>query len=112
MVLDTLRGLFGDQNVLYWRNKSGREVDFVVRKDRDRVDVVECTINPDRLDSSGIGVFRASYAKRRNYVVSPAAKRHYDTCIRNLRITVCDTPDLANLMGLPDPSARYARRRE
>lgn len=111
LVLDTLRGLFGDQNVFYWRNKSGREVDFVVRRDRDRVDVVECKISPDRLDSAGIGVFRDSYSEGRNYLVSPAAKRHYDTRVRNLRVTVCDTPDLANLMGLPDPSARDARHR-
>ena len=87
-------------------------MDFVVRRDRGRVDVVECKISPDRLDPAAIGAFRDSYGEGRKYVVLPAAMRHYDSRVRNLRVTVCDTPDLANLMGLPDPSARDARHRE
>ena len=103
LVLDTLRGLFGDERVFYWRDKSGREMDFVIRRERGRVDVVECKINPDRLDPSGIRAFREVYPDGRNYIVSPAAKRHHGIRIRDLLVTVCDTCDLGSLMDLSRP---------
>ena len=55
---DTTRA---DEDIYYWQDKSLREIDFVIRRWRDRVDVVECKINPDRLDTAPVGAFRALY---------------------------------------------------
>ena len=41
LVLDSLRFRFADENIFYWQDKSRREVDFVIRRGRDRVDVLE-----------------------------------------------------------------------
>ncbi len=101
LVLDTLRGLFSEGNIFYWKDKAGREVDFVIRRERNRVDLVECKINPDNLKGSAISAFRALYPEGRNFIVSPAAKRHYTTRRGDLTATVCDTSDLAILMDLP-----------
>jgi uncharacterized protein len=38
------------------------------------VDVVECKVNPDRLDAAPIEAFHALYPAGDNYVVSPAVK--------------------------------------
>ena len=105
LVLDTLRGLWGDERVFYWKDKSGREIDFVVRRERNRVDVAECKINPDQLDHLGLDAFRNHYPDGHNYIVSPAARRHYRIRVRDLLVTVCDTSELASLMDLPQPFA-------
>ena len=107
LVLDVLLGLFGDGRVFYWRDKAGREVDFVIRREGSRVDALECKINPDRLNMSALSAFRALYPEGRNYIVSPAARRSYTTREQDLIMTVCDTPDLADLMG--SSNARSAR---
>lgn len=74
LVLDSLRFHYADEDIYYWQDKSRREIDFVIRRGRERVDVVECKINPDRFDAAAVEVFRALYPAGDNYVVSPAVK--------------------------------------
>lgn len=74
LVLDSLRFRHADVAIYYWQDKSRREIDFVIRRSRDQVDVVECKINPDRLDPTPVEAFRALYPAGDNYVVSPAVK--------------------------------------
>ena len=74
LVLDSLRFRHADDAIYYWQDKSHREIDFVIRRSRDQVDVVECKINPDRLDPTPIEAFRTLYPAGDNYVVSPAVK--------------------------------------
>jgi len=75
LVLDSLRFRHADDDIYYWQDKSHREIDFVIRRGRDRVDVVECKINPDKLDATPVEAFRTVYPDGENYVVSPAVKR-------------------------------------
>jgi len=74
LVLDSLRFHYADDDIYYWQDKSHREIDFVIRHGRDRVDVVECKINPDKLDATAVAAFRDLYPDGDNYVVSPAVK--------------------------------------
>ncbi len=94
LVLDTLRFRFADEDIFYWQDKSFREVDFVVRRGRDRVDVMECKINPDKLDAKPVEVFRGLYPKGENYVVSPVVKKPYKVRRGDLVFTVCTTRDI------------------
>ncbi len=94
LVFDALRLRHLDDRIFYWRDKSGREIDFVVRRGRDRVDVFECKINPDKLDPSRVNAFRARYPEGDNYVVSPRAERPYQIRHRERLFTVCTTKDL------------------
>ena len=94
LVLDALRLRHLDDRIFYWRDKSGREVDFVVRRGRDRVDVFECKINPDKLDPSRVNAFRARYPEGDNYVVSPRARQPYHIRRGERVFTVCTTRDL------------------
>ena len=93
LALDALRFHFADENIFYWQDKSRREVDFVIRRGRDRVDVMECKINPDKLDAKPIEVFRNLYPQGENYIVSPAAKKPYKVRRGGLVFTVCTTRD-------------------
>lgn len=94
LVLDGLRFRFADEDIFYWQDKSRREVDFVIRHGRDRVDVMECKINPDKLDAKPIEMFRSLYPKGENYIVSPAVKKPYKVRRDNLVFTACTTRDL------------------
>jgi len=86
LVLDTLRSLVDDRNLFYWRDKSGREVDFVVKRERQQSDAIECKINPDQFDPAHLTVFRSLYPEGRNYVLSPNVKSSYQRRYGNLKV--------------------------
>ena len=95
LVLDTLRSRHPDEDIFYWRDKSRREVDFVVRRGQGRVDVVECKVNPDRLDTTAVETFRGLYPEGENFIVSPAVKTPYRIRRGGRVMTVCTTRDLS-----------------
>jgi predicted AAA+ superfamily ATPase len=95
LVLDALRIRFADEDIFYWQDKSHREVDFVVRHGRDRVDVMECKINPDKLDVQPIESFRSLYPNGENYIISPAVKKPYRVRRGDLVFTVCTISDIS-----------------
>lgn len=94
LVLDSLRFHYADADIYYWQDKSRREVDFVIRRERDRVDLVECKINPDKLDASPAEAFRHLYPQGANYLVSPAVKTPVKMRRGELVFTACNTRDL------------------
>jgi predicted AAA+ superfamily ATPase len=93
LVLDTLRAATGGEGLFYWRDKSGREVDFVVRRGRD-VDAFECKIHPDRFDPASLAVFRAGYPVGRNYLVCPGIQSAYERRFGALVVRVAGANDL------------------
>lgn len=93
LVLDTLRAATGGEGLFYWRDKSGREVDFVVRRGRE-VDAVECKVHPDRFDPGSLAVFRASYPRGRNSLVCPGIRRSYERRFGALTVRVAGARDL------------------
>jgi hypothetical protein len=90
LVLDILRTGAGAEGLFYWRDKSGREVDFVIRRGQD-IHAVECKINPDRFNPECLKVFRALYPRGRNYLVCPGIQDSYERRFEGLilRITGC-----------------------
>lgn len=94
LVLDTLRTFEDDGNLYYWRDKSGREVDFVIKRAGRKTDAVECKVNPDQFDPGHLTVFRDLYPTGDNYVVSPAVKTPYKRRQGNLEILYCSLEHL------------------
>lgn len=77
LVLDSLRFRHLDENIFYWRDKAGREIDFVVRRQEGVMDTFECRIDPDEVDVRAVRAFRSRYPRGRDYVVVPVVKRPY-----------------------------------
>ena len=77
IVLDCLRAVVDEANLLYWRDKSGREMDFVISRGRQQVDAIECKINPDGFDPANLRVFRTYYPEGHNLVISPHVKASF-----------------------------------
>jgi len=95
LVLDTLRFHFRDETIFYWQDKSQREIDFVIRGERDQVDIVECKINPDKLNTAPIQAFRNLYPKGENMIVSPMVKKPYKVRRSDLVFNLCGTKDIS-----------------
>ena len=94
LVLDALRtAMEPARTVSFWRDKSGREVDFVVARGRD-VDAFECTIRPDRVDRRNLDAFRDAYPRGRNFVVSPFVDDAYDIRIGTHAVRAIGSADL------------------
>jgi predicted AAA+ superfamily ATPase len=89
LVLDVLRSAGGGRGLSYWRDKSGREIDFVVLRGRE-VDAIECKIQPGRFDPSNLETFRQSYPRGRNFVVSPGVEEPHDIRAGSLVVRVLD----------------------
>jgi len=95
LVLDTLRFHFSEENMFYWQDKSHREIDFVIRREHDRVDIVECKINPDKLNVLPILAFRKLYPKGENMIISPVVKKPYRIRRSGLVFKLCSTRDIS-----------------
>jgi len=74
----------------YWRDKSGREVDFVVPRGR-RVDAYECKLNPAHFDPESLRFFRSLYPYGDNFLVAPGIDSPYERRFKGLviRVTGC-----------------------
>jgi len=90
LVLDALRTTVEDGSLFFWRDKSGHEIDFVIKRQRQQADAVECKITPGRFDPKSLAVFRAQYPEGSNYVVSPAVPASYRRRHGELQVTYCD----------------------
>jgi predicted AAA+ superfamily ATPase len=99
LVLDVLRTEAGGEGLHFWRDKSGRELDFVVSRGRE-VDVIECKINPDRFDPTSLAVFREHYPRGRNYLVCPGIQTPYDRRFDQIVIHVIGTRNLMKVFRI------------
>ncbi|KPK79575.1 MAG: hypothetical protein AMS27_17900 [Bacteroides sp. SM23_62_1] len=70
MVLDLNRSYLPDCQIYYWRDKSGREIDFVLPFENGRIDIIECKVNPDYFSIYPVGVFRELYPRGNNICYS------------------------------------------
>jgi len=73
LVLDGLRVDIEEKGgmLYYWRDKSQREIDFVIKRSENMIDTVECKINPDGFSPQSLKTFRELYPNGRNYLISP-----------------------------------------
>ncbi len=91
LVLDELRASFPHRAIHYWRDKSQREIDFVVEHADGRIDALEAKISPDALDGEALDTFRRYYPSGCNYLVCPHIRDPYTITRHNLRIRVVNT---------------------
>ncbi|MDO8835029.1 MAG: ATP-binding protein [Vicinamibacterales bacterium] len=100
LVLDVLRAAVGPaRTVSFWRDKSDREIDFVVPHGR-AVDVFECKLRPDRMDRRSLDAFRSAYPQGRNFVVSPFVEAAYDFRLGTHVVRATGCRDLFGAVGV------------
>ncbi len=67
--LDAVKALLARQ--------SGAEVDFVMVRNRDEIDAIECKWDPSSLDPAPLMTFRSYYPKGRNYLLTPSGETSF-----------------------------------
>jgi len=77
LVLDMLRAREMESNIYFWRDKSGHEVDFVIKRSGNNVDAFECKINPDSFNVQALKTFRELYPNGKNYLICPNIRESY-----------------------------------
>ncbi len=93
VVLDEL-GTSTARPIHFWRDKLGREVDFVLPASRDAVDAIECKWDAERWSPRSLLAFRALHPAGTNYVVSPQLGRAYQRDVQGTEVTFCNLPQL------------------
>jgi len=94
VILEYLQAYLPDIPPRYWRDKQGREVDFVLAHRRDEVDAIECKWDSSSFDSSALKLFRSYYPNGRNYLVTPSADPAYDKQYGTLQMRICTPAEL------------------
>jgi predicted AAA+ superfamily ATPase len=94
LVLDELRYSFPDGGIHYWRDKSGREIDFVLDRHSGGVHTVEAKIDPSRYDGSSLEAFRAIYPEGENFLVCPYITKTYTVQHKNRPLSICGVASL------------------
>lgn len=89
LVAEVLQAQWPDEPLRYWRDKAGREVDFVRPRGRDAVDAYECRWDPTNFEADALRVFREHYPKGKNYLLAPLAGPAYLRRAQGLELTVC-----------------------
>lgn len=96
LVLEHLQAAFPDVPVRYWRDKSGREVDFVMIQSRDEVDAIECKWDPSSFDPAALRAFRSYYPKGRNYLLTPSGDPGRLRSFGGMEVRICTPSHLMN----------------
>jgi predicted AAA+ superfamily ATPase len=99
LVLDTLISS-GLPKIHFWRDKQQREVDFVIPRNRDTVDAIECKWNPKAFETRGLEAFRKQYPKGKNYVVSPLTCPAYERVQDGLKVVFASPGELRHALPL------------
>lgn len=88
VVLEFLQAHRPDDALNYWRDRRGREVDFVRPHGRGVVDAIECKWDPGAFDASALRAFRSLHPSGRNFVIVPTRRASYEKRYGDVVVTV------------------------
>ena len=93
-VLNELQAKLQTRAIYYWRDKSGHEVDFVLKHPAKRLTAVEAKWSASAFDPSGLNALRRAYPEGRNFVVCQDVRLKYARRFRT------DLVEFVSLSGL------------
>jgi predicted AAA+ superfamily ATPase len=94
VVLETLQSFPQGLQLHFWRDKSQREIDFVVNERGEEAHAIECKWNPTNIEVKNFLAFRNLYPKGRNFVVHPENTSSYAREIDGVLMEVVSLPTL------------------
>jgi hypothetical protein len=80
---------------MYWRDKDGHEIDFVLPGGRGAVDAIECKWDAARFDPKNLRVFRSLHPSGKNFVVAANVQKTHTRTIGGLAVTFTGLDALA-----------------
>ncbi len=89
LVLEHLQSRGYPWRINFWRDSSGREIDFVIARSRDQIDAIECKWDPAHLDPAALCAFRSRYPGGTNYVICPLTVPAYTKRVSGMEVRFC-----------------------
>lgn len=96
LVLNELKARLQDEAILCWRDKQGREVDFVLRPKGKPPVAIEAKWSSSAFDPAGIKAFRSLHPGSENIVVANDISQPYTREIAGLPIRFCPLDQVAD----------------
>jgi len=101
LVLNELSARLQTRGVMNWRDKRGREVDFVLAPRGDAPIAIEAKWRADRFDPAGMLAFRALHPGGRNFLVASDVTNPFVREMEGLEIRYCPLSQLAGELSTP-----------
>ncbi|MEW6456074.1 MAG: ATP-binding protein [Acidobacteriota bacterium] len=93
-VLNEIYAHLQSRRVLYWRDKRGHEVDFVLVKNKLKPVAIECKWSQAEFDPSNLKAFRRQYPDGDNFVVSSDVKKSFSRTFDSIQVRFLNLKDL------------------
>jgi hypothetical protein len=97
--LNELHSLVPKRAIHYWRDKHGREVDFVLALPGSAPIALECKWSAGATDLGNLRSFRKRYPKGENWLVAQDVDRSFTRTQEGLSVTFLGLPELARRLG-------------
>lgn len=85
-VLNEIHAHSQSRKILYWRDKRGHEVDFIIIKNKTEPVVIECKWSASAFDPGNIRAFRRQYPHGINYVVASDIDKAFSKTYDNIKV--------------------------
>lgn len=97
-VLNEILAHTQSRRVLYWRDKRGHEIDFILAKRQSEPMAIECKWSSSEFDPANIKAFRKQYPKGNNFVVAADVKRTFSHAYDDIQVRFVGLEDLINII--------------
>ena len=87
-VLNELHNILRTRDISYWREKSGREIDFIIKKGSSASFAIECKWSSKDFDAKGMLAFHEAYPEARLVLVARNEDKPYRKKFKNADITI------------------------
>lgn len=93
-VLNEIHALTQSRRILYWRDKRGHEVDFVIAKRQDSPVAIECKWSASDFDATNIKAFRRQYPEGSNFVIAQDVRQSFSKTYGDIKVKFVSLKDL------------------
>lgn len=100
LVLNELHSFILPKEIMYWRDKRGHEIDFVLARRGRTPDALECKWRAKDFDPQNLISFRRSYPLGLNYVIASDVDRAISRRFSDLTVTFIGINNVKDILGL------------
>ena len=93
-VLNEIQANMQSRRILYWRDKSGHEIDFVLIKKQSEPIAIECKWSASEFEPANIKAFRRKYPHGNNFVVATDVKKSFLRTYNDIQVRFLGLKDL------------------
>lgn len=98
LVLNEIQANLQSRRILYWRDKNGHEIDFILLKKQSEPIAIECKWTFSEFEPKNIKIFRKKYPCGNNYVVTTDVTTPFSRMYDNVSVRFLDLKGLIDAL--------------